>query len=535
MSETGTTPPRSGCALIAGVLLVLLGVLFLWNNLVGDFSMVRFLARVVVWFSTYWPLLLIVWGIFKLYRRITAPELSRLSFGEVLALVAIVVAGLGMRAGRRAFDELSREVSWNEMIGVLGPDVLGPAHEFAESRSFALSAEHLTIDNLRGSLLVSGTDQSDLKVRLTKRVHRFSEREARRVAELATVRYHEGADGARLEVAQDGPGFAEIDLELRMPRTTGLTIRSRRGPVTLSSLSGGVEVGTSDGFIQGEELSGGIRVETSHGPILLERLVGPVEARNRYASIRISAVQGDVVVENRNGNVAVEDVSGGARIENAHGVVRASSVEGPVEIEAHHSEVSVESTRSDVDAVTSYRPLYVRGARGSVRLENKNGPVIVRDVGGDATVKTRHRSIFVSHVSGLVDIEGELSAVTVGEVDGPITIESSNEDVRVTDFGNTLDVRSTHASLFVTTPRLGGAVHLRSTYGSVELALPVSVSLRVEARSLDGELTNDIPGLELTTDEEESGTVWHGEVGRGEQPVTVETSYGDIVLGVIRP
>lgn len=536
MSETRESP-RSGCSLIAGTLLVGLGALFLWNNLVGDSSMARFLPHALVWFSTYWPVLLIAWGIFKVYRRFTARELARVSFGEVLVLFLIVGAGLSLRAGRRALEEVSSEVSWNEMLGVLGPDVLGPVHEFTETRSFPLSAKRLTIDNLRGSLVILGTDGPELGLVLTKRVHEFSESEAARIAELATVQFHDDGEQAHLEqTREEGTGFAEIDFELRMPRTTALTIRSRRGPVLLGGLSGGIDLQTSGGLIEGEDLTGGIRAETSHGSIRLERVGGGVEVRNRHGSILISEVRGDVRAESLNGDVRIETVSGGARIENRHGVVRMSSIEGDVEIEAQHSEVSVESSGGSVDIETSYRPVYVHGARGSVRLDTRNGPVIVRDVEGDVAIESQHRSVTVSHVSGLVEIDATQSAVTVENVEGPVTIESSHEDVRVTNFGSTLDVRSTHAPLFVANSRVGGAINLQSTYGAVELALPKGASLRVEARSLNGEIVSkDFPGLKLTRGEHQTGDFWEGSVGQGEHPLIVETSYGDIVLEAIRP
>ncbi len=537
MSETRETPPRSGCSLIAGVLLVGLGALFLWNNLVSDSSMARFLSRTLVWFSIYWPVLLIAWGVFKVYRRFTAPELARVSLGEVLALMLILGAGLCLRAGRRALEEVSSKVSWNEMLGVLGSDVLGPVHEFTEIRSFPLSAKRLTIDNLRGSLVILGTDGPELGLVLTKRVHEFSESEAARIAELATVQFHDDGEQAHLEqTREEGAGFAEIDFELRMPRTAALTIRSRRGPVRLGGLSGGIDLQTSGGFIEGEDLAGGIRAETSHGSIRLERVGGSVEVRNRHGSIQISEVHGDVRAESLNGDVRIETVSGGARIENRHGVVRTSSVEGDVEIEAEHSEVSVESSGGSVDIETSYRPVYVHGTGGSLRLDTRNGPVIVRDIEGDVAIRSKYRSVTVSHVSGRVEIDGSQSAVTVEDVEGPVTIESSHEDVRVTNFDSTLDVRSTHAPLFVTTPRIGGAINLRSTYGAVELSLPKGASLRVGARSLDGELVSkDFPGLTLTRGEDQTGAFWEGSVGQGEHPLIVETSYGDIVLEAIRP
>ena len=56
-------PRRS--SVFSGLVLILFGLLFLLHNFRGGFSLGRLLIH-------WWPLLLILWGIAKLYERVAA-------------------------------------------------------------------------------------------------------------------------------------------------------------------------------------------------------------------------------------------------------------------------------------------------------------------------------------------------------------------------------------------------------------------------------------------------------------------------------
>jgi len=80
MSEAGAplegSGGRSGCALLLGILLIGTGVSFLAQNLY-DYPLLPLLRRAVVLFADYWPLLLVLWGVVKVYQRFAQPSRTR--------------------------------------------------------------------------------------------------------------------------------------------------------------------------------------------------------------------------------------------------------------------------------------------------------------------------------------------------------------------------------------------------------------------------------------------------------------------------
>src|SRR5437667_12863716 len=86
-------PPRFRRSFAGPVVLIIVGICFLLSNM-GIISWNNF----SLWFSHYWPVLLIVWGIMKLieYQQANrAGERARgIGAGGVMLVVLVVVAGL---------------------------------------------------------------------------------------------------------------------------------------------------------------------------------------------------------------------------------------------------------------------------------------------------------------------------------------------------------------------------------------------------------------------------------------------------------
>src|SRR5258708_22423321 len=95
-------------SIFTGTVLILLGLIFLAQNFRGDFGFFTLFGR-------WWPLILILWGITKLYDRLAAQRsgegapptitgglIPAVKFLMVLALVPIPVRSLNPRNSARA-------------------------------------------------------------------------------------------------------------------------------------------------------------------------------------------------------------------------------------------------------------------------------------------------------------------------------------------------------------------------------------------------------------------------------------------------
>ena len=516
-----------------GVLLIVVGTTALTYNLSGflGFSFVRLAREALSWFGTYWPALLIAWGIYKIYVRLRHPERSHVGAAEVVILAWILVLGLCVRGGERILGDMSINVTLDDMGIVVGPELFGPVHHFTERRSYALEmAQVLVIENDHGEVTVSGWDEDGLEVLITRRVHDFSEVEAQALADELDLLFTVDEGRARLRTSRpDGSRPVFTDLEIRAPTSMRINVLNERGAIRLKNLEGAVEASTSHARVEAENLMGGITVLTSHAPIRLERITGRTEARNRNGAVVATSIDGDLLVETRNGSVSAEGVTGSATLRTRHANVQATDVQGRVEVEAHDAEVSVEHAHQGVTITTRNRPVFVSDVEGELTLETRNSSVIARAIRGDVVVENQYRPIRLTDIGGRVRIDGPQCEVDLESIAGPIVIESSDENVRVTDFASSLEIRSTHARLHVSTERLAGAVHLETTYGDVELWLPSNASAALTARTRDGEMRSELGKLEESSVNDRERQ-WTATLGNGAHPLTISTSYHNIEL-----
>ena len=532
MSEVETpSGGRSGCALLLGILLIVTGVLFLAQNLF-DHALLPLFRQGVVLFADYWPLLLVLWGVFKVYQRFARPSRARVGAFEIVLLVLIVVCGLGVSAARRVLEEVSGE-KLEDIVGFSTASLVGaPAHRFAGEASFELGATGgLVIVNSGGYVKVRGGEGTEIAVQFIKRVHHISENEASAIADGVELDFDASGPVARLAVVlPQGKTPVECDLDVRLPKNVSVAIENRRGRVSAFDIEGPVRIETAHDGIDAENLTGGLKATTRHGEIRVTGVAGTIELVNSGGAIVAEDVEGDLRAETSHGRLLAEDVTGKASLQNRHAPVQASRIGGELLVTAQHAEVSIETAGASVAVTNSHGSIFVRDVRGTLTVEATNAPIQARDILGDVNIDSRDEAVTLVGVRGSARVTSPLSRVTVEEIEGPLEIESSNEDVRVSTFGSSLSVRSTHAELSVSTARLSGNVSLQTTYGGVVLRVPPDASLRFEGRAKDGELHSNIPGLSIVEDGRGADRAWTGALGSSTHAVTVETSYGDIHL-----
>jgi len=542
MSEAGAplegSGGRSGCALLLGILLIGTGVSFLAQNLY-DYPLLPLLRRAVVLFADYWPLLLVLWGVVKVYQRFAQPSRTRVGAFEIVLLILVVITGLSFSAGRRLLEEWSGE-KLEDMVGFSTVSLVGaPAHRFSgEARFDPGAASEIAIVNPGGYVKVQGGAGTEIEVQFTKRVHHVSESDASAIASGVELDFDASGTVARLTVVlPEGKTPVECDLNVRLPKGASVAIENRRGPVSAFDIEGAVRIETAHDGIEAGNLTGGLKATTRHGEIRVANVSGTVELVNRGGAIVAEDVDGDLKAETSHGRLVAEDVSGNAFLENQHAPIHASRIGGDVRVTAQHAEVSVETAGASVTIAGRHGPIFVRGVSGALTIEATNSTIQARDIAGNVQIDNRDEAVTLVGVRGSARVTSPLSPVTAEEIEGPLEIENSHDDVRVLAFGSSLAVRSTHAEVSVSTTRLAGNVSLKTTYGDVELRVPEGASLRFEGRAKDGELDATVPGLDILEDRggkagrKRPERTWTGSLGSSTHTVTVETSYGDIHLG----
>jgi len=202
-----------------------------------------------------------------------------------------------------------------------------------------------------------------------------------------------------------------------------------------------------------------------------------VSVNNPYGSISVKPSTGNVVVINAviySDKVEVDKNLVGNRVEvQSHLLPGADAQSGRVDYE-----ILVPADAS-ITLHSSTGPLRAERLHGDVTLEGSGATVEVRDVtGAHVHVKTLNGPVTLTNVQdGHVEIDSLSGEVTLNGVTGPLVqvISTSGGINYIGDFGDR------------------GEYRLTSHSGNIEALVPETTSADVSARSVRGEVHDDIP------------------------------------------
>src|SRR6266581_5332477 len=209
-------------------------------------------------------------------------------------------------------------------------------------------------------------------------------------------------------------------------------------------------------------------------------IVGPkagVSVNNPYGSISVRPSSNNTVVVSaflHSDKVEVDNSQTGNRVDiQSHLLPGADRQSGRVDYEVlvpADASITLHSTTG---------PLRAERLHGDVTLEGAAATVEIRDVtGGHVHVKTLNGPVTLTNVQdGHVEIDSLSGAVTLNAVTGPLVqvISTSGSINYIGDFGDR------------------GEYRLTSHSGDIEATVPDSTSADVSARSVRGEVHDDIP------------------------------------------
>jgi DUF4097 and DUF4098 domain-containing protein YvlB len=208
--------------------------------------------------------------------------------------------------------------------------------------------------------------------------------------------------------------------------------------------------------------------------------VGPkagVSVNNPYGSISVKPSAGNVVVINAllySDRVEVDQNLIGNRVEiQSHLLPGGDAQSGRVDYE-----ILVPADAS-ITLHSSTGPLRAERLHGDVTLEGAGATVEIRDItGAHVHVKTLNGPVTLTNVQdGHVEVDSLSGEVTLNGVTGPLVqvISTSGSINYIGDFGDR------------------GEYRLTSHSGDIEATVPESTSADVSARSVRGEVHDDIP------------------------------------------
>jgi len=506
----------------------LLGGIF-WTA-VGVIGLLDFIGVVSFFsfFGSYWPGLLILFGIGKIIDFYRFSGGLQFRAGEVVGVVALMLLGFvagkigGLDPGFRAFADWPH--NW-----VLDEEDRARARIESHKEASAAGIEAIQIDNRFGDIQVESGLEDKIDVGLTSVVRGESERRANEIARKVDLSLQR--EGKLIKIGTNRAELQERDyplsthLRVLLPKQTQVKIDNGNGSVTVQGINAAVQV------------------VNSYGPLTIELITGSVDAKNRYAATTVRNIKGDVSIENRRGHVRVEEVTGNVKAGTDYESLDAEQISGQLDIVNHFGDVrvrmaegpvTIKSPGSGVDVSNIKKPVYIENSHKGVRateladtleIDTSYGGASLSRIDGAVTVRASHSDISAKDIRKGISVQGSGSKVALAGIEGPIKIATSLQRVAVERFRGPAEVQNEYGEIVLTpeTP-LNGALVASNRNGEITLSLPQEASCRLSAQAPGGEVESEFGMAERA----EKSQMFEQTIGGGKNEVRLQTTYSRI-------
>ena len=290
-------------SVVGPVILILLGGIFLLNNIRPDFSVLDTLVN-------YWPFILIAWGVLRLVEILisgvgNAPltpgapvrPYPGLTGGEWVLIVFLCILGSG------AFFVRNRVGHWppNSIRAKIIGD-FGDAYDYpiAEKKVATGKTPRVLIENFRGNARIVGTDASEVKVSGRKTVRALQQSEADDANQRSPVDLTNQNELIVIRTNQErAPGDRTLsaDLEISVPKGASVEGRGRSGDFDISDIAGNVEVTSDNAGVRVQNVGGNVRIDLRKSDLIRAvNVKGPVEVKGRGQNVELENIEGQVTI-----------------------------------------------------------------------------------------------------------------------------------------------------------------------------------------------------------------------------------------------
>ena len=258
--------------LLRGLLLILLGAIFLLYRFDRDLGIARLLTR-------YWPVLIILWGVARLVEHFTprpegAARPAFLSGGEAALLVAVIVVLCGMAAVdiiHRRLPNLDINMDFTEpytQTQNIAPQTLPPG-------------AHLDIRTNRGKHHGAFRHRNQLSITENKSAPGPNESAAQDLMRRADVSVVEESAGY-YTIHSSGPdGRVTINLDIEVPKDVLLTATANRGDVSVTGVAGACSCGGAEWDVEIHDAGSGVTLTMQKGDAHITGVTGDVNVSGK--------------------------------------------------------------------------------------------------------------------------------------------------------------------------------------------------------------------------------------------------------------
>jgi DUF4097 and DUF4098 domain-containing protein YvlB len=364
-------------SLIGPLVLILIGGLFLAENLRPGSVSIRMIA-------TYWPFILIVWGLLRLveilyWRFSSKPVPARgVSGGEWTLIVFICLIGSGL------FYFSQRAPGFPRVFTIgRGVELFGQTYDFPiqEQRS-AAKVGRIVVDNSRGNTRIVGADAQEIKIGGRTSIRALSQSDADDANKKLELKITTEGDQLVIRTAQragtPSDSTVSTDLELTVPRSIGIQASGRRGDFDVLNIDGGVDITSANAGVRLQDIGGNAHVDLRRSDI-----------------VRAVNVKGNVDVLGRGQDVELENVGGNVNINGYYsGDISGRNLAKPVIFQSGTTELKL--ARAPGQFNLTLGDFTGKNLIGPIRLSAQSKDVHIQDFQGELSVTVERGDISLS-------------------------------------------------------------------------------------------------------------------------------------------
>ncbi len=195
-----------------------------------------------------------------------------------------------------------------------------------------------------------------------------------------------------------------------------------------------------------------------------------------------------------------------------------------VDLRSASGPVHVEDVTGSLRARTRDGQLDVRGADGPVRLRTSGGDVAVTEVQGDVEVRAQDGSIELGWITGSVAARTGQGDIAARHLDGRVDLRSDSGEIELRDVRGAVAAKTESGAVYASFLADPSGV-IETQRGSVEVSLPASAKLALDARSGRGRV--DV-GAGLVVDGARSDDRVTGTLNGGGETLRIYTARGSV-------
>jgi hypothetical protein len=442
--------PRSS-GIFSGLVLLTFGLLLLLHNYGGFEFHDAFLH--------WWPLIIIFWGVIKLYERATdhsrEPGSSRITGGEVflvLGLIALVGVIIGVDAVKGRFH------GTNIDFGDFGRNSYDYDLEVSPKTDIAPNSR-ITVRSTRGDISVRSSGSNEIRVTGKKTVRAWNEEDAIKASNRVSVEIVKNGDGYEIRPSGSNSGDSSLGyaMEIAVPTKTPLTVRNEKGDIQVSDITGPVNVNNQSGDIDIRDTTGDVNIDMRHG------------------DVSVSDTKGDIKLAGHGGEVGVTSATGSLTLDGEfYGPIRADKVTKGVRFISQRTDLTLTQLGGHLELGSG--TLEITDAPGNLQLRTNRYDLDIENVGGKVKLENRDGSIDLRYSAPPrddIDIANSNATISVS-LPGSASFEI-NADC------HSCDIDSDFSSPSLSKTSSGGSNHLQGKYGS---GRAIKISLKTSYGSI---------------------------------------------------